>query len=161
VARPADYLERPIIEFDPAKKNLLTVTLQAKSGAFGGPPCRADLVLRPDRIPGLVVGPDKKGTRGGYLVSPGGRLVLPAEDLELNETGKKGLVYLTVDGYQRAFTFSTDFPRGGSLSTPDLIQTPIARLSLSPAANPSEPYPVRLEVDNAGPVAGVELGLDR
>jgi hypothetical protein len=160
VARPADYLERPVIEFDPANKNRLTVLLQAKAQEFGGPPCRVDLLLRPDRIPGLVVGPDSKGTRGGFLLRPGGKLALTAEELTFTESGKTGLVYLTIDGYQRAFTFSTDFPRG-SVSTPDLIQTPIVRLNAPPVANPAVPYPVGLEVDNTPRDARVELGFDR
>ncbi len=159
---PANYVEmvERVIQFDPVKKTYrLTVILRARSGAFGGPPCRVDLVLQPDRIPGLVVGPDQRGTRGGFLRA-GGRLELTAEDITVAETGRPGLVYLTVDNYQRAFTLKTDFKQA-SRSEPEPLDKPQARLTVPVAANPAEPCPVHMEIDNIDRTALVELGLDR
>jgi hypothetical protein len=153
VAHPKDYVrlaEPDPVVYDPAEKRL-TVKLRAEP-TFGGPPCRVDLVLRPDRITNLVEGPNKFGTRGGFL-RRGGELTLTAEKLEFAGKGA-GLFSLTIDGYERAFLFNTEFPQSGSASTPSPYTQPVFALNADASANPAAPFPVRLEVDNFGEARG-------
>ena len=164
IAHPKEYLEQPKITFNPKPggelKNQLRVELKAKTDTFAGPPCRVDLVLDPHRIPGLT-GTTKSGTRGGFLVAPGAELVLTADNLEFKDNKEQnGFVYLKVDGWERAFTFSTSFPREGTESTPDRVNTPIVRLLAPQLWNPAEPLPVKVEADNLDQQV-VELSFDR
>src|SRR4051794_7283686 len=101
VARPTAYVEVSPPEFFPeagTEKNRLVVRVRPGK-EFAGPPCRVDLVLRPDRIPDLVPGQRRKGVYGGYLSGAAGEeLVLVAEDLRFKAaTAENGLFYLTVD----------------------------------------------------------------
>jgi hypothetical protein len=127
-----------------------------------------DIALDPNRIPGLIDTPKKQGTRGGYLEHPGDELTLTADNLNFRDTAagsdekKDGVVYLTVDGYERAFIYQSTFPRGGvTESELDRIRNPVARLKAAAGADPAKPYPVAVELDNAPPGAVVEIGLDR
>ncbi len=76
-----------------------------------------------------------------------------------------GLVYLTIDGWERAYTYYTTFPTdGGQAGQPQAIRNiPVVRMIIPAVANPGAPLPVALEVDMNGPVAGkqVALGFDR
>ena len=170
LARPEDYVQVTDISYNPEAKggdpkNTLTVKVKALGG-FGGPASRVDLVLRPDRIPGLIDSPHKEGTRTGFI-GPDGTLTLKAADLQFEEGVRKtnGLVYLTIDGWERAYTYYTTFPTdGGQAGQPQAIRNiPVVRMIIPAVANPGAPLPVALEVDMNGPVAGkqVALGFDR
>jgi hypothetical protein len=171
VAKPSDYVEVFGALYDlkekPSVKNQLVIRVRAKPNFQGGR-CRVDLVLNPNRIPGLVDTPKKEGTRGGYLQQAGDELTLTANNLQFRELSgtadenQAGLVYLTVDGYERAFTYQSTFPRGGvTESELDVVGRPLARLNAAPSADPAKPYVVLAEVDNAPAEAVVEFGLDR
>lgn len=152
VAHPKDYvkLDPDTAVYDPEQKKL-TVKLKAEP-TFAGPPCRVELVLRPDRVAGLVEGPNKFGTRGGFL-RRGGELTLTAEKLEFVERGPS-LFWLTVDGYERAFLFSTKFPESGSVITPSPYSQPVFALNADASADPAAPFPARLQIDNFGEARG-------
>jgi hypothetical protein len=60
-------------------------------------------------------------------------------------------VYLTVDGYERAFLFNATFPPSGTPTFPTLITNVGMRLDAPRYANPEVPYHVGVEVDNARP----------
>jgi hypothetical protein len=142
------------------KKNTLEVKLEAK-GSFFGPPCRVELVLRPDRIPGLVEGQRKEGSYAGYLKGKGSKLILEAQDLQFRGDEAKGLVYLTIDGYERAMTYYATFAREGGKSTPERIVGPVLRLNHAPAALPAPNFTVGVEADNLVAASQIELGLYR
>jgi hypothetical protein len=163
VAQPKDYVQVTKISFNPSpvgeRKNQLRVELKANPATFAGPPCRVDLVLDPSRIPGLAVS-KKLGTQGGFLAEPGAELVLTADNLAFTDAKEEnGFVYLTIDGWQRALSFSTTFPREGTESTPEQVNTPVVRLLAPKQANPGQPVKVTVEADNLGQQV-VELGLD-
>jgi hypothetical protein len=146
--------------YDPQTRTL-TIRVTAKD-AFVGPECRVDLVLDSQRIPCLVPGQAREGMYGGSLRGPGDELILVARNLQFNDNpDRNGLVYLTVDGYERAFTFYTTFAAEGGKRTPTEARDIILRLNAPPASQPVEKCKVGLEVDNAPANAIVELGLDR
>lgn len=169
VARPDTYVQVTDISYNPEAKegnpkNTLIVKVKALGG-FGGPPSRVDLVLRPDRIPGLIDSPHKEGVRSGFL-GPDGTLTLKAENLQFEEGVRKtnGLVYLTIDGWERAFTYYTTFPTdGGQAGQPTPIRNvPVVRLNAPEVANPGAPLAVSLEVDfNSTAKEQVALSFDR
>lgn len=159
VSRPDEYVEVTNIQFDP-KDNTLTVALKAKP-EFTGPRARVELVLRDDRIPALVAGQKKDGSYAGHLGHPGDTLILEARNLQLRPGGdRNGLVYLTIDGYERAFTFRSTFA-GDQVSEPKRIDDAILRLDAARALVPGAASKVRIEVDNAPADAAAELGLYR
>jgi hypothetical protein len=164
VANPKDYVLVTKVSFNPTPtadhKNQLRVELKANPDTFAGPRCRVDLVLDPARIPGLVDA-KKVGTRGGFLGDSKAELVLTADNLTFQDNKEaNGFVYLTIDGWQRAITFSATFPREGTESTPEAVNTPVVRLIAPKQANPGQPVKVTVEADNLGEQV-IELGLDR
>jgi hypothetical protein len=161
VARPSTYVMVDSIQFFPNRegvKNQLIVGVKTREG-FAGPVCRVELVLRPDRIPGFVAGQKQKGLYGGNLTGTAGEvLYLHADDLQFKGgEDKNGLVYLTVDGYDRAFTFEVSFPASGTPTTPNPVTKVGLRLNAEPFASSKVPYPVGIEVDNASRDARVKL----
>jgi hypothetical protein len=171
VSPPSDYIEADA-KFAP-DKNLLTVKVTPK-GNFAGPRCKVELVLRPDRIPGLLDKPPKEGTRAGALALAGvltsarSQLTLEAPNLEFSGGERKGLVFLTVDGWERAIIFKATFPSDiGQPGQLTRVDDPMARLVAPPVANPGAPLPVTLELDNLTvqtapdkPLWAGELGID-
>ena len=164
LAEPKEYLEEPKVTFDPkpdgGKKNQLRVELKAKQDAFGGPPCHVELILDPERIPGLV---DNKtsGSRSGTLAEPGAKLMLTADDLDFKTNAEvSGVVYLTIDGWERAFAYNTTFSRTGT-GTAARVNSPVVTLIAPRAWNPAKPLPVKLEADNLDEQEVLELGFDR
>jgi hypothetical protein len=164
---PSSYVD-VALGFEPTTKdekvkNRLTVSAKNMPDVkYAGPKIEVVLVLDPDRIPGLVPG-RADGTRSGWL-TPTGTLPLKAENLEFGDVGAalNGWVYVTVDGYKRAFTYRTTFFRDGATpGTPKVPQEPIMRLIAPAVASPDQPLPVKLEVDNTQPGDIVELGFDR
>src|SRR5207248_7472644 len=96
------------------------LVVQVKAGEqFAGPPAKVELVVLPERVPGFVAGQERKGVYGGNLTRRGEELSLVAEDLRFGgSTTRRGPVYLTVDGYDRAFTFNVTFPPAGTAGAP-------------------------------------------
>ncbi len=166
VARPNEYVEVTAIEFDPReqnnKRNRLTVRLKAKD-TFTGPRARVELVLRPERIPGLAANQKKEGSYASYLNGPGSEVTLVAENLKFQggDDRRNGLVTLSIDGYERAFTFNTTFPQGNTPSTPARIIQPVLGLDAPKFAVPSATFKIGVEVDNAPPGTVAEFGIDR
>jgi hypothetical protein len=168
--RPTEYVEVTGV-YDPRErggiKNQLILTVKAKD-TFQGGRCRVDLVLNPAVIPDFVEVPKKEGTRAGYLQRAGDQITLTANNLQFSEPSgksgehKPGLVYVTIDGYERAYIFESTFPRGGqTTSTLNRVDLAAARMKFAPGADPSKPYPVSFEIDNTDPKTAIELGLDR
>src|SRR5262249_28759127 len=76
LASPREYVRVPSISFQPTtpkSKNRLEVVVKA-AVALTGPPCQVDLVLPPDRIPGLKVA--REGKFGAVLPSGGAEVKL-------------------------------------------------------------------------------------
>jgi hypothetical protein len=133
---------------------------------FAGPRCRVELVLRPDCIPCLEEGQKKDGTYAGFLDGPDGEVVLVARNLKFKKDVKdgeerNGLVYLNVDGFDRAFTFLTTFAPDGQPTDPQRIEKPVLRLVADPYTRASAKYRMTAEADNVQEGWVVELGLDR
>jgi hypothetical protein len=163
IANPGDYVNVTAVEFQPRPrdvgnvKNRLLVQMEAKD-AFAGPRCRVELVLQPDRIPGLIEG-RKEGRYAGGLNAAGDKLTLVADNLNFTSAGagKNGLVYLNVDGVPRAFTFRTTFVVGDTPSSGVRVDQPVLRIRAPAFAPPSTAFPVGLEIDNAPTGAVAEL----
>ncbi len=154
VARPGRYLAPPLVRYFPPSRDHPVGRLVARVRVreeFAGPPCRVELVVRPERIPGLVPGQKKEGVYAGLLAGKRGEeLVLVAEGLRFAGTATyRGPVYLTVDGYERAFTFFVSFPPTGTPATPIEVNRPGLFLDAPAFALPDKPLKVRVEVDNA------------
>jgi hypothetical protein len=161
LATPTEYTEITRIQYFPEERKL-EVRVRA-SATFSGPPARVRLELRPDRIPSLLPGQKKDGTYAGFLRRPGDELLLVARNLQFNpaaDVNPNGLVYLTIDGHERAYTYLVTFT-GSQPRQPQLITTPVVRLRSPRYAKPSAEYPVEFELDNLPPGAVAELGFDR
>lgn len=166
VLRPSEYVTVDSITFDPTaradgKKNVLEVRL-IPGANFSGTPARVDLVLRPDRIPALVPSPRRQGAYSGLLAA-GGALVLRAENLQLrDETAlPPGLIYLTIDGYERAYTYRSRFGGEKTKLEPGGLSDTLVRLSHPPFAKPGDKLKVTVEADNVPADATGDLALYR
>jgi hypothetical protein len=125
------------------------------------PPPVVELVLQPQKIEGLL--PGKK--EGVYLqkVKANEIAQLVARNLKFNDNKRpeNGIVYLTVDGYQRAFALNTTMSTS-SRAEPRFDPTPSVRIV--PAAIKTKPVDkvgLRLEVDNPPPLPSLKVDLDR
>lgn len=153
IMMPRDYTSASA-QYNP-HRSLLTVEVTAKEN-FVGPKCPVELVLPSERIPGFKK--PKKGSFKGSLTRPGDKVVLTAENFLLPEgVSKTGFVYVTVDHYQRAFVFETNF-NGGSF---DPLDTRTIRIDAAPFSRPTDKFPVTIQVDNPpGPEdLSVKLGI--
>jgi hypothetical protein len=159
VAKPSEYLDEPEIAFDPTDSSL-SVTVKATQPLE--PRCRVELVLRPDRIPALLEEQKQEGSYGGFLDGKE-PLVLVAKSLRFktvkDESQRSGLVYLKIDGYERAFTYYTSFA-SVKPALPERISLPIARLNAPGVTAAGPPGKVGVELDNIGENAAW-LGLYR
>jgi hypothetical protein len=164
VRRPADYLsvQPTYVPTGEDGKARLEVKVTAKDN-FTGPPCRVELVLRPDRAPSLDPNQPRTGTYAGFITKPGAVLNLEAEDLKFRGTDTRvNLIYLMVDGYERAFAFRAFFtPQGQLTETLQPIDVPAMRLIAPKAGDPSKPIAVNVEVDNSEENDVAVLGLGR
>jgi hypothetical protein len=168
VALPRNYVRVTEIEFRPAgatkaKKNRLQVTLRSLLPT-AGPPILAELVLPPDRIPGLIAAKD--GTFKGTMPAKAGPdeepLQLYAENIDLREVpDEDGIAYLNVDGYERAFIFHTTFARRGPTTTPRGDIKPAVRLRADRYLPASDKVPILMEVDNPPDGATLEFAVGR
>jgi hypothetical protein len=158
-ARPDEFVAIKSFQFDGAT-NILVAQLEANpQRPFIGPPARVELVLRSDRIPALVPGQKKVGSYAGSL-SAKEPVKLFASRLQFRPgADRNGLVYLTVDGYQRAFTFRATFSAEGRSDLVRITQ-PILRLETTGLAKAGGPSQVGLEMDNTAS-STAQLGLYR
>jgi hypothetical protein len=168
VRRASEYLEEPKIRYTPARPSegveaSLEVLVTAKKD-FAGPPCVVELVLNPERIPNLDPEQTIMGSLRGSLSAPEKTQRLTAERLKFRRTAaesRQGLVYLTVDGVERAFTFETTFREDGDLAgQPQALTRPVLRLNAPKAADPKKDLLVGVEVDTPGEYKA-ELALGR
>lgn len=153
---PSQYVTPRAATYDSEKKRV-TVRLRANAD-FSGPPCRVELVLRKDVLPGLATEPG--GTLQGELRKAGDELVLFADDVDFKGLPpKNGRVYVTVDGYERALMYKSTFDQG------DLERLkPQTRLRiLAPRyAKPGGEFRVTVEADGElSTPARLEVALDR
>ncbi|HVS35600.1 MAG TPA: carboxypeptidase-like regulatory domain-containing protein [Gemmataceae bacterium] len=170
VTPPTQYIKFVSGTFTPpatwSGRTKLSVVVRT-NGTFPGPGGAVELVLNPKRIPLLTEGARKGGSRMGFLASPAdandkNELTLTADNLDISPAGqdRTGLVYLTIDGWERAYTLHTTFPASGIEGKVETFDNPLVRLIAPPFADPNAPYPVTLEADNIGNRL-LELGVDR
>ncbi len=164
IASAAEYVRVSASKFQPtgpgAEKNALTITLAA-SGTLSGPPCLAELVLPPERIP-VLIGTPADGTFRGVVPTDGTGLTLRASGLKLAEFGsEKGTFYVNIDGRKRALIFRTSFASHGDASTPRLDFEPALRLRGDDAAPSGTRFPIDVEVDNPPPSSTLDVSLGR
>jgi hypothetical protein len=158
VASPREYVQVRDISFIPPStnggKNRLSMTLSLDRD----PGCSAELVLPPDRIPGLLE--VKGGNRSGEIAKAGGQLTLYAEDLVLDDgSDEDGYAYLNIDRCARAFVFRTTFARRGEPTTPREDILPAVRVKAPSFVKTGDPLAVVVEVDNAPAGATMELAI--
>jgi serine/threonine protein kinase len=125
---------------------------------FLGPPANVQLVLSPDVIPGLI--PTKAGTYKQVIMKAGDKVQLVAERIQFRGLPpRQGRVYVTVDGFERAFIFNNSFTEGAPRA---IARGTRARIVAPRFAVPGGKYPVTVEVDDPPTGGGfVELGFDR
>src|SRR5262249_28026930 len=125
---PPQYVEVSSIAYDPTQKQL-RVDIRALP-QFSGPPCPVELDLLPERIPGFIRDQKRVGTYRTLLQKEkGGQASLFAEKLRFEDIDRgNGLVYVTVDGYKRAFIFETSFVRTGNVVQPKRVTGTIPSL---------------------------------
>jgi hypothetical protein len=141
-----------------SKLNRLSIRVRSAKD-FSGPPCPVQLALTPDLLPGLI--PSKKGgVFKQFLTGPDQEVELAAMDLRFQDgPPRNGRIYLTVDGYERAFAFKSTFAQG---ILPPLGEEKRIRIYAPHYSQPGPKFPVRLEVDGSPSLpARIELGLDR
>jgi hypothetical protein len=155
VDRPSYYLDADLA-FVPARgeeKNRLIATV-TPTARFKGPPCNVQLVLDPERIPGLIPGRKVKGVYAGYVTGEKrGRnsfqpLYLVAEDIGIRADERDGVVTLQADGCNRAFTFRTTFAPSGTKPRPQQRGKESLRIDMPRLADSRKPVRVGIEADN-------------
>jgi hypothetical protein len=156
---PGNYVEVKAISYQ-RKGNQLQVRLEANK-EFRGPPCRVELDLRPDRLPTLAADQKRDGNYVDVLTQTGATAILTANNLRFQGGQARGFIYLTVDGYQRAFTYKANFAADGDrdLKT-DNVTDKLLRLLAPTVANPAQPLLAHVEADNVGN-RPILLGFDR
>jgi len=157
VGRPDGFLDVATPQFD-IKTRTLTVKVTANN-KFSGPPCVVELDLRPSRIPFLVPRQKAVGSYRKVLLQAGDSTLLEARNLQLQESEASGLVYITVDGYQRAFTYRFTNASGEAAQLTSLNDRPILRLLADPVAASDGSSKVGVEADNLTSGSKIELGL--
>ncbi len=159
---PSDLVRVVGASYDPTSagsggKSRLEIRLRS-AGEVAGPAPLVELQLLPDRIPGLVFAGE--GTFRGTLPKPGAELTLFAEGLQMNPRAEEeGVVYLSVDGVERALVFQARFPRRGP-RIPLILDTRTAlRLRGDRVAAVGSLWPLRIEVDSPPPSSRIDLKL--
>lgn len=125
-------------------------------------PCPVELVLDPDRIPGLASANRKGVWRGN--VTPVNReendsLYLSADDVRLRSSRVPGVVTLSADGFDRAFRYRL-LSSGEALQINALTQETILRINAPSVADPSKPVPMTVEADSVSAPENKTLILD-
>lgn len=149
VSAPRDYVSATPQVTPTGGGFALTVRLAPLAGAgevFRGKPAPARLVVRPELIPGLDPASLKDGTYQTVIAPNTGEVALVAKNLRF--TGRPGpsVVTVSVDGYDRAFVFATDFSGTTPALTPSNAR--LVRVDAPRYAVPGRPLAVRLEVFN-------------
>jgi len=164
VAPPTDMVRVVDARYEPPgpgndNKSRLSFRLRAVAPVVG-PPCAVELVITPDRVPGLLS--PGEGTFRAVLAAEGDEAVLFAEGLRLDERDEEdGHVILNVDGVERALVFRTTFARQGEPTTPRQDDRPAVRLLAPRAAFTGAPFEVAVAADNPPPGGLLELTLGR
>jgi len=110
IQQPHEYIKVSPPEFDKKRKRL-SVRPQFKFDTDPAEPaCLVKLVVNPQVRPGLSK--PESGVLDGKLDAENRALTLFAEDFGFAVPPKNGRVYLTVDGYERAFMFRNAFNQG-------------------------------------------------
>ncbi len=154
---PSEYVKPDNPKYDP-KTQTFSVDITA-TDKFFGPPASVELVLSPELIPGLI----PKKVAGAYrqvLTRAGDKVPLVAEKLFFKgKAPEHGRIYVTVDGYERAFIFNNSFTEGA----PTLISKGARARILAPRfAVPGDKCLVKVEVDDPPKFGGfVNFGFDR
>jgi hypothetical protein len=124
--------------------------ISVKAGeTFKGPPCKAELVLPKERLP-VMVDDDKRPEQLSVTLEKAGdvkRLFVEKLRFEPRNGVVKGIIYLTVDGYKRAFIIEHDFGKKSKKNTGNAFRAPSIRLKAVPEAVEGKPYTFHLEVD--------------
>jgi hypothetical protein len=166
--RPSEYIKVSNISFKGQNNraiNKLVVDLKADRERFSGPPCPVELKLSPDFIPGLKLTRLKDASLESEIDSAASEANLYAANLVFDNREKKesGLVFITVDRYERAFIYDTTFARNAS---PDPQPVTGRRLAVERKryfnSETKKKYEVVAQVDGVSLDDGVtvELGLD-
>ena len=164
LVRPTDLVQILSARYDPAVggpggKSRLEIRLRAVE-PLAGPPCALELVLPAGRIPGLLG--SGEGTFRGLLPRPGEELTLFAEDLRLDERADEaGVVYLSIDGVERALVFRARFARRGRPTSLILDGQPALRLQGDAVAPVSGAYPLTIAIDAPPEASQILLTLGR
>ncbi len=162
IATPATYVRVREVRFDPADergKNKLTVKLQANSPPYG-PTIPAELVLGAPGIPGYL-GIESGTLQTDLSVSAEAPATLFAENIRLRDSaGAEGLVFLQVDGLERAFRFRTKFTRGGPSSLAQADRQPAVRWNVPAFVPAGAKTSFPIEVDDAPPGARLEVKME-
>jgi hypothetical protein len=163
IRQPSQYIDvtrSPYFTWDPATRSgTLTATVKANP-QFDGPPCKVELDLRPEEIRGLELGP-KTGVYSRALDRAGQEVQLVAEGLRFtsDQGPPTGRVYLTVDGYERAYVYTVAFSttnEGQRVTTPEVrVSRPEIR------SKPLKQVGYQLLVDNLSAVGFLEVDLFR
>lgn len=154
IQEPREYVKVSEARFDPKSKKL---SFKVSSDELLDPPCPIQLVMQPSTIPGLVV--NKAGTFRQILSKENLTKENPDVELSADEvtfegaTPTTGRVYLTVDGYERAFAFNCAFAEGTLTPLADEVR---ARLVAPRYSLPAAKMPVVVEIDGKA----LEVGED-
>lgn len=158
IAQPREYIRVSNIRYEPGEKNKLIVQVRP-AGRIEGPPCRVRLELPRERMPGFVKA--ESGTFEGQLQGDA-EVTLSAETLMFEDAAdENGYVYLTVDGYERAFIFRITFARRGTGVAPQEVLRPELRIQAPRYLAPGQACPVKIETDNSQAGANLDISIDR
>lgn len=171
VMGPSLYLE-PKATWEPEKSRIV-VTTKLLAG-FSGAPCLVELVMPPDKLPGVVPSSLNNGTFREKLTKAGETKKLLAEGIKFQGSQRTGEIWLNVDGVQRAFVFqadlsSTSAPTAFNLNTDNTIRalgaypkpTPDSPKGIALYTAPTDRYPLRLQVDTQQAGTYLVVSLDR
>jgi hypothetical protein len=156
--QPNEVVKVTAVEFK-TDNNTLSVAMHAVD--FTEPAPVVELVLLPQKIEGLLTG--KK--EGVYLqkLKANETTQLVARNLKFmdNTAPENGIIYLTVDGYQRAFALKTTMSNDSG-PAPNFDATAAVRiLPAEIKSKPVEKLKFRLEVDNPPLTPSLKVELNR
>ncbi len=155
VREPKDYVA-PTVKFNPNENSLsVEVAPKGENTFIGLHSLPVRLVLGPD------LRPSKKGIFKQTLTGVNQKLPLVADEIAFERKLTEGDVYLKVDGYDRAFTYSVKENSSGAIEARPAGEIRV-RIGAPRYAKPIAKFDVPLEID--GPISGeykVRVGLDR
>ncbi len=171
VMGPAQYLEANAAW--EAEKARIVVTTKLLPG-FSGPPCLVELVLPPDRLPGVLPSSLNDGTFREKLTKAGEAKKLLAEGIKFQGSQRTGEIWLNVDGFHRAFIFQADMSsttgttpfnlsRDNSVNALGAFPKPTAQMpkGIAVYTAPTDKFPLRLLVDTQQAGTYLVVSLDR